>query len=88
MFRLRPHDRQPDQGAFRSEAYVGVYRNEGYHFRGPHNKDCNILGSILGSPYLGKVSYAYRGLQVRVQVLRLGIGLDSEAGKVVKLVCC
>ena len=24
----------------------------------PHNKDYNILGSILGSPYLGKLPYS------------------------------
>ena len=24
----------------------------GYLFGGPHDKDCGILGSILGSPYL------------------------------------
>ena len=27
----------------------------GYHFWGPNNKDYNILGSILGSPYFGKL---------------------------------
>ena len=30
-------------------------QNEGYHFRGPNNKDCSILGSILGSLYFGKL---------------------------------
>ena len=24
---------------------------------GPNNKDCSILGSILGSPYLGKLPF-------------------------------
>ena len=29
------------------------------HIRGaPHNKDHNILGSILGSPYIGKLGQA------------------------------
>ena len=39
--------------------YMGVSQNWGYHFRGPHNKDYSILGSILGSPYLGKLPYMY-----------------------------
>ena len=34
---------------------MGVYQNEGYHFRGSSKKDYSILGSILGSPYFGKV---------------------------------
>ena len=33
----------------------GVSQNYGYHFGGPNNKDENILGSILGSPYFGKL---------------------------------
>ena len=37
--------------------YIGVSQNLGYHFRGPHIKDYSILGSILGSPYLGKLPY-------------------------------
>ena len=36
---------------------MGVSQNWGYHFRGPNNKDYNILGSILGSPYFGKLPY-------------------------------
>ena len=28
-----------------------------YHFRGPHNKDYSIWGSILGYPYFGKLLY-------------------------------
>ena len=36
----------------------GVSQNSGYHLRGPYNKDYSILGSILGSPYLGKVPYS------------------------------
>ena len=35
--------------------YVVVSPNKGYHFGGPDNKDCSILGSILGSPYFGKL---------------------------------
>ena len=37
---------------------MGVSQIWGYHFRGPHNKDYSILGSILGSPYIGKLPYS------------------------------
>ena len=39
-------------------AYIGIYGvspNWGYLFGGPYNKDCSVLGSILGSPYFGKL---------------------------------
>ena len=32
---------------------MGVSQNEGSFVWGPHNKDHGILGSILGSPFLG-----------------------------------
>ena len=38
---------------------MGVSQNYGYHFKGPHNKDYSILGSILGSPYLEKLPYTH-----------------------------
>ena len=41
----------------RDYTYMGVSQNQGYHFRGPNNKDYSILGSILGSPYFGKLPY-------------------------------
>ena len=34
---------------------MGDSQNYGYLFGGPHNKDYSILGSILGSPYFGKL---------------------------------
>ena len=34
---------------------MGVSQNQGYLFGGPYNKDYSILGSILGSPYFGKL---------------------------------
>ena len=34
-----------------------VSQKLGYPFRGPHNRDYSIFGSMLGSPYLGKLSY-------------------------------
>ena len=39
--------------------YMGVYQNYGYLFGGSHNKDYSILGSILGSPYFGKLLHQY-----------------------------
>ena len=36
---------------------MGVSQNKGYHLGDPHNKDYNILGSTLGSPYFGKLPY-------------------------------
>ena len=37
--------------------YMGVSQNYGYLLGGPNNKDYSILGSILGSPYFGKLPY-------------------------------
>ena len=31
---------------------------------GPYNEDSSILGSILGSPYFGKLPYTYRAMQI------------------------
>ena len=36
---------------------MGVSFDLGYFFSGPNNKDYSILGSILGSPYFGKLPY-------------------------------
>ena len=41
--------------------HVGVSQNWGYPFGDPHNKDYNTLGSILGSPYFGKLPYTLLG---------------------------
>ena len=40
------------------DIYVRVSQNKGYSFRGPNNKDYNILGSILGSSYFRKLPCA------------------------------
>ena len=37
-------------------------------FWGPHNKDYNILGSILGSPYSGKLPKKVLGLKASMNV--------------------
>ena len=42
---------------------MGVSQNYGYLSGGPYNKDYNILGSILGSPYLGKLPNHHELLQ-------------------------
>ena len=34
---------------------MGVAQNYGYLFGGPNDKDYSIFGSLLGSPYLGKL---------------------------------
>ena len=36
---------------------MGVSHNWGYLFGSPNNKDYSISGSILGSPYFGKLPY-------------------------------
>ena len=36
---------------------IGVSQNLGVLFEGPNNKDYSLLGSILGSPYFGKLPY-------------------------------
>ena len=40
-----------------SSVNMGVSQNEGLPYWGSHNKDYSILGSILGSPYFGKLPY-------------------------------
>ena len=55
-----------------TRVYMGVPKNYGYLFGGPYNKDYSILGSILGSPYFGKLPYrdnyylGFSGLEFRV----------------------
>ena len=36
-------------------AQMRVSQNEGYHFGSPKKKDYGIFGSMLGSPYVGKL---------------------------------
>ena len=37
--------------------YLGVSLNWMYLLRGPFDKDCSTVGSILGSPYFGKLPF-------------------------------
>ena len=41
----------------KSQNHVRVAQNLGFLLGGPHNKDYSILGSVLGYPYFGKLSY-------------------------------
>ena len=50
---------------------MGGSQNQGYHFACPSNKDYNILGSILGSPYFGKLPY-------RDYIIGVIQGLDKD----------
>ena len=47
------------QGPEFLENLFGGFQNWGYLIGGPHNKDCNILWSVLGSPYFGKLPFGY-----------------------------
>ena len=40
--------------------HLEISQNYGYHFKGSHNKDYSIWGSILGSPYFGEVPFGMR----------------------------
>ena len=42
------------------------FPNKGYLFGGPYNKDCSILGSILGSPHFGKLPYMYMYIYIHI----------------------
>ena len=46
------------------EFSMGFPITRGTFFGGPSNKDCGILGSIVGCPYLGKVPYGSSNLRV------------------------
>ena len=47
---------------------MGVSQDRGIMLGGPHNKDCSIWGSILGSPYFGKLPNLGSGLWVYLEV--------------------
>ena len=52
---MDPIQRNTLEVGFFSEAQKGGFPKLGYPFGGPYNKDYSILGSILGSPYFGKL---------------------------------
>ena len=56
----------------------GFPKISGTLFGGPHNKDYSILGSILGSPYFGKLPYrtCYKILLIRFSGSYKSIGLS------------
>ena len=43
----------------RASGYSFFAKIRATFFGGSHNKDCSILGSILGSPYFGKLPYSF-----------------------------
>ena len=51
--RLRGYNGNLGGGTLGGDA--GVSQNWGHHFAGPKNKDYSLLGSIMGSPYPGKL---------------------------------
>ena len=60
LSRKRSYFWQPDSNRGKGlkcipNAYMGVSQDWGYPFEGPNNEDYSILGSILGSPYFGKL---------------------------------
>ena len=57
---------------------------KGYLFRGPNNKDYSILGSILGSPYLGKLPYTLTKKGLPYFWKPIGVSLASVLSHVCK----
>ena len=48
-----------------------VSQNSGYLFGGPYNQDYDILGSILGSPYFGKLPFGLNMVPLFQETLSL-----------------
>ena len=63
---------------------IGVSQNQGYLFWGAYNNDSSILGSILWSPYSGKLPHDVESLCLlldeltHVQVVQGASGLDMN----------
>ena len=76
-----------DMGVYRAQGLgFRVSQNYGYFFGGPDNKDHRILGSMLGSPYLGKLPHL-KGFELQdpgigFRVLRReGVNLNQNRSK-------
>ena len=54
---IKGDTRSLDNGSSKADSIWGFPKIRGVLFRGPHNKDYSILGSILGSLYFGKLPY-------------------------------
>ena len=50
--------------------HMVVSQIRGTLFRGPYNKDYSILGSILGSPYFGKLPYHVKLQRARSSLIK------------------
>ena len=46
---------QREEDPCKPKSYMGLFKNQGYPFKGPSNKDSKILRFILGSPHFGKL---------------------------------
>ena len=61
---------------------IGVIRGfpkiRGYHFGSSHNKDYSILGSILGSPYFGKLPLLVTLLARATAAARVSWLIDND----------
>ena len=68
---------------------AGFPKIRGTLFGGPHNKEYSILGSMLGSPYSGKLPYlpqtlpkpVHLGMLCRLHGWRLGSGLSLRGSR-------
>ena len=58
----------------------GGFPKLGVPFLGPQNKDYSILGSMLGSPYLGKLPYGLRSGALSRCPWILGLGSEFFFG--------
>ena len=63
---LRDEEMSPSAGGCNVDAdcrglHMGASQNWGYHFRGPHNKDCSIWGSMLAPLILGNCHISGQG---------------------------
>ena len=69
--------RWASHGCSQACVYLRVSQNYGYLFGGPNNKDYNILGSILGSPYFGKLPLGH-WLREKIGTGCYGLALSVE----------
>ena len=64
----------------------GGFPKLGVPFLGtPHNKDYSILGSILGSPYIGKLPFVSLVLFVLILLLLLLVVLSVAIGSSISI---
>ena len=64
-------------------SYLGVSQNRGTLFGCPYNKDYSILGSILGSPYFGKLPSSMKCIACCVE--KIGCLLHSTKDEILRM---